>query len=239
VSVLAIAHFEWVVCERVWRGAMIGMVYTDPAWRGHGLASQLLGMAEGGFVAERLDFGVLWTNNPGFYAREGWVLADSGYFASLSLDSPGEEAGGAICRRNPADNRAWIESLRQHWRPKRVLRDTAGYHRLPIPSESLEVAVVNGGGRKGYALMGRCDDTVFLYEMVGHPQCFPELWRAVTRQGTRVMINETCGSAAGKWLRCHTRASWQVQRQALWRPLSDRARAAPLDEWHIPYFDRI
>lgn len=75
-SALAMRQFDWREGDEIFRGAMIGAVYTHPARRGEGWASRLLGAAAMQLREQSIDFGVLWTGQPSFYARLGWVAAD-------------------------------------------------------------------------------------------------------------------------------------------------------------------
>lgn len=83
VSALAIRLFDWRAGHEVFRGAMIGAVYTIPARRREGLASHMLEAAATRLREEGADFGVLWTGQPSFYSRHGWIAADSGMFGEF------------------------------------------------------------------------------------------------------------------------------------------------------------
>lgn len=51
---------------------LLGSVATDPAWRGHGLATQVLGHAIEGAVPDS-DHVLLWAERPELYARHGFT----------------------------------------------------------------------------------------------------------------------------------------------------------------------
>jgi len=111
VSALAIKAFDWITPERSWRAAMVGMVYTRPEWRGRGMASVLLQAAQQRMRQESYDFAVLWTAQPDFYARLGWIGADCGVLGVAQTAAPAATqtaaAPDAAARRSGnADRRA-------------------------------------------------------------------------------------------------------------------------------------
>ena len=201
--------FTWITRGSEWRGAMIGMVYTTPAARGRGLATQLLAITDG------------------FYERLGWVRHDVGVLGTVILSSLMDAAPILVAQTAP---------LPLRMRPTaRVMRDALAMHAMPLPATSCELVEYGAA----YALYGRDDDTVYLYEAIGATTDFPALWSAVSHGATRIMINECANSAFYTWLSANTAVSWRPQRQTYWRMLSARAQTAPYAQWHIPYFDRI
>ena len=240
VASLAMRTFEWNAYGNRWQGAMLGMVNTCTDYRGRGVASALLGSAERSMRERGLDFAVLWTGKPEFYARLGWSQSESGFLATHDGDpNPGEACSRELSVTGVAANVAWIESVRHRWQAKWVARDSGAYQHLPIPAESVGVAKIDAKVQQGYVLFGRRGNTLIVYEMVGHPQSFDALWQYIRSHAGPVIINVICGTLANKWLRCHTPARWTVQHQAMWLSLSERTHGVRWYEWHIPYFDRI
>ncbi len=219
--------FTWITRGSEWRGAMIGMVYTTPAARGRGLATQLLAITVTELAAISIDFAVLWSGLDGFYERLGWVRHDVGVLGTVILSSLMDAAPILVAQTAP---------LPLRMRPTaRVMRDALAMHAMPLPATSCELVEYGAA----YALYGRDDDTVYLYEAIGATTDFPALWSAVSHGATRIMINECANSAFYTWLSANTAVSWRPQRQTYWRMLSARAQTAPYAQWHIPYFDRI
>ena len=93
---LGIRTFDYADGPRVWRGAMIGMVWVDPRCRGKGLGRALMAEAERVLKEESLDFGVLWTGIPGFYEPGGWSPKDPSLFGEALASSPSPGAAPAV-----------------------------------------------------------------------------------------------------------------------------------------------
>ena len=80
----AVRPFDWLVAEQHFRGAMVGMVYTQPAARGQGHAGALLSALVAQLAQQGYDFAVLWSGLEGFYQRLGWIPNDPGVLGSLA-----------------------------------------------------------------------------------------------------------------------------------------------------------
>lgn len=80
----AVRPFDWLVAEEHFRGAMVGMVYTQPAARGQGHAGALLSALVAQLAQQGYDFAVLWSGLEGFYQRLGWIPNDPGVLGSLA-----------------------------------------------------------------------------------------------------------------------------------------------------------
>jgi GNAT superfamily N-acetyltransferase len=80
----AVRPFDWLVAEQHFRGAMVGMVYTQPAARGQGHAGALLSALVSQLAQQGYDFAVLWSGLEGFYQRLGWLPNDPGVLGSLA-----------------------------------------------------------------------------------------------------------------------------------------------------------
>ena len=72
--------FEFIIKDHIWHGAMIGMVWVDPQYRGMGVGSNLVHSTTQFLYNEGVDFAVLWTGIPDFYERSGWLLKDHSPF---------------------------------------------------------------------------------------------------------------------------------------------------------------
>jgi GNAT superfamily N-acetyltransferase len=89
----AVRPFDWLVAEEHFRGAMVGMVYTQPAARGQGHAGALLSALVAQLAQQGYDFAVLWSGLEGFYQRLGWLPNDPGVLGSLAPTTTPPAAG--------------------------------------------------------------------------------------------------------------------------------------------------
>ena len=72
-SACAILARDFHVAGRRLRAGLIGSVATDPAWRGRGLATELLAKAEAELRAQGCLFALLWAEDPAFYLARGYA----------------------------------------------------------------------------------------------------------------------------------------------------------------------
>ena len=72
-SACAVLVRDFHVAGRRLRAGLIGSVATDPAWRGRGLATELLAKAEAELRAHGCLFSLLWAEDPAFYLARGYV----------------------------------------------------------------------------------------------------------------------------------------------------------------------
>jgi GNAT superfamily N-acetyltransferase len=249
LSALAFRHFDWHENGQKWHGAMLGAVYTDPRRRGQGLASQLLQWSMQ--IMHQLDFAVLWTAQPGFYRRLGWVATDNGLFAE-SLDGSGilEQASlalntdEAVCYRIPIAEAdlVQLEQIRSEQGQPMIVRQAQHYRHLPIPAESLEV-ICSGSGSisdiSAYALLGQTESSTVMYEMAGNPAYFAPIFSDVCKNFPHIMVNDCKGSPSQLWLARHSHLRWQEKPLAMWLSPSGKLSAKHFAHWYIPYFDRI
>lgn len=229
-AAIVIKRFDWIAPERSWRGAMIGLVYTRPAARGQGLASQLLRAAEEQLRGEGTAFAVLWTAQPEFYRRLGWTSSDCGVFGTYA------SAGGDTADCTAADAGA-TEALRLRNSGAHMLRDSTSYRTLPLPAERLELRASPDGG--SYAIYGVQANRAYVYEFGGAPSGYAALWQDICAKARTVYINEYRGNAAQQWLSNIPGIGWREQALAMWLPLADPDSEGYYAHWYIPYLDRI
>lgn len=225
IAAIAVKRFLWIDGDREYSGAMIGMVWTDPARRGQGIASRLLTHV-GDSLRPAADFAVLWTAQPGFYARAGWEARDCGSF--------GEIAGaGAAGSQGRAPDFRRVHTI---WRalPRRVERDTAWQPPLPLAASSLEMYEAKGA----YALAGRQGDTLYCYEMLGDTAAFGSILEGMRESCAKLCFNERTASPAFAWL-SQQGVRWQDKPLAMWLPLKNPAVRRAAAGWYIPWLDRI
>ena len=241
----AVRPFDWLVAGEHFRGAMVGMVYTQPAARGRGHAGALLSTLVAQLAQQGYDFAVLWSGLEGFYQRLGWIPNDPGVLGSsapaTTLPAPAtEDTHWPAATEAATEDTHWpaLEAIQQTYATQRVLRDAAAWRALPLPAPSGAVVSVPGP-TPGYALVGEDDTTRYVYEVAGAPQSFPELWQRLQRGASRVWVNERLASDFQRWLLANTALTWRPQTLAHWQIFSPRSQRAAWREWHIPWFDRI
>ena len=240
VSALAAKHFGWTASGKAWRGVMIGAVYTDPHKRGQGFASRLLHWASAELKKQGADFGVLWTLQPEFYARLGWVAADCGLLGKL--DDASDVSGSESVATIPiamADLQQ-IEHIRRRWLSSMCVRSSGDYQQRPFPVETVDVILWQEGVEAtGYALVGGADTQGIIYEMVGPTDCILPLMEQVRSKYRSVLINDSLSSNSHHRLAQYPGLVWADKSLAMWLPLSGAASIAEMSGWYIPYFDRI
>ena len=140
---------------------MIGMVYTDPAFRGRGLASACLEKGLSKIEKSKASLALLWSDLDRFYGRLGFDRAgiERFYLIDRALCSRALRAASPIDRVRPARTSDWphLEALHASKTPH--CRRPSGF--LAQLSESPDcrflVAELNGIP-VAYAAMGRGDD---------------------------------------------------------------------------------
>ncbi|TSA13088.1 MAG: GNAT family N-acetyltransferase [Betaproteobacteria bacterium] len=227
---VVIKRFDWIAPERSWRAAMIGLVWTNAAERGLGLATQLLRAAQARLHADGAAFAVLFTAQPAFYRRLGWISADCGLYGSYA------GAGGDAARCTPVDANA-IEAMRSRQSGAYLRRDRASYDALPLPSERLEMR--SSIGSAAYSIYGVQADRAYVYELGGEASGRAALWQDICAAAATVHINERRGSASAQWLSTIPGTIWRDQALAMWLPLAEPDCARHFGDWYVPYLDRI
>jgi hypothetical protein len=205
-------------------------VYTRAAERGHGLATQLLRAAQAQLYADGTAFAVLFSAQPAFYRRLGWIGADCGVFGTYA------GTAGAAEHCTPADAQT-IEAMRRREHGAHMARDGASYRSLPLPAERLEMRASIGAA--AYAIYGVQADCAYVYEIGGEPSGRAALWQDIRAAAATVYINARRGSPSAQWFAHIPGIAWRDQALAMWLPLAQPACARHFGDWYIPYLDRI
>lgn len=230
VAALMLRPFVWLAARGPRRGAMIGMVCTHRAHRGRGLASALMTEATR-LLCAQADFGVLWTTRPEFYGRFGWQSADCGVLGRM-------RAGGSAPPMPAAEVEALllrIHSIREARGGERTERSLAGYRTLVPPGVSREAILESGG----YAVIGRLEDTAYVYELGGDPAGFAAIERTLAARYRDVYLNLKGGSPAHLWFAARSPVTWTEQSLAMWMPVSGAAGMPSPALCYVPFLDRI
>jgi predicted N-acetyltransferase YhbS len=236
---LGIRAFDYADEHRIWHGAMIGMVWVDPRYRGKGLGRALMGEAERVLKEERLDFGVLWTGIPAFYEPTGWYLKDSSLFGEARACSPSLNTGPAVPSPLGPEDAARLEKVRSTLECRRVIRKPSDYRVIPPPAVDVLCFWASGAEGEGYALAGEADGEGYLYEMVAPPGLWDGIWSGLMGRFKRLWVNGRVGDPFARWLADRSYAFLQPQNKTMWYRISRVTSPAPWETWHIPYFDRI
>jgi GNAT superfamily N-acetyltransferase len=174
---------EFRLGARTVRGGLIGSVATDPAWRGRGLGTRLLGEAEDKLRARGCTFALLWAEDPRFYLARGYVPfgveSDTLLASELAPRLP-EPSGVRLFR---AGDEPGLHRLYQR-HPARVERSAEEMRALlAVPGMlTLVRERAAGPGRPqpvAYACLGRGRDlTDAVHEWGGEPEDVLALLRA-------------------------------------------------------------
>jgi predicted N-acetyltransferase YhbS len=202
--------------------AMLGLVWVDPALRGHGLGGALVRDAEQAAAARGARLSVLWASRHGLYERLGWRLADTGVVAEAR-----GTGGGPRPPAPDAATAARISALRRAG----VRRAAADHAAIPPPGTSLEAHMDPDG--RAYALVGATPDRGYVVDWDGEPEGYPAVWRSITAAHARLTVNAEAGSPPAGWLAARAGLRWAPQRLALWRGLDGHGAR------HVAWADRI
>jgi predicted N-acetyltransferase YhbS len=235
LGALAMRSFQWRVGQEAFSGVMVGFVCTAESARGQGIGTHLMMQAAKQLRADHADFGVLWTTLHRFYAPLGWTLSDAGIFAPFASGTCEEPQPGWM----RADNRAFpkLEKLRTALESIRVNRHPVDYRVIPSSVDSVECWSTESG--RSYALVGRSNSAAYVYEVLGSADQFPIVGASLRAIAPAVFLNYHPGSSFGRWVLAESGGRGTPQNQAMWLPLSARMAPFSLDQWYIPFFDRI
>lgn len=230
VAATLLRPFNWLTAQATRRGAMIGMVCVQRERRGGGLGAALMAEAAR-LLREHAEFGVLWTAQPEFYRRLGWMAADCGVLGRMQGegDSAPMTAGefDALVPR--------IHAAREAQADERVERSIACYRSLPPPAAGGEALLEAGA----YAVVGRLEGTAYVNEIGGEAAGYPQLEQALRRRYRYIVLNLKRGSAAHRWFESRPGITWSAQALAMWLPGSRALEPDGPAHWYIPFLDRI
>lgn len=233
---LLLRFFEWTGADslRAHRGAMIGLVWTDAEHRAQGIATSLMKSAAREARQKGCEFAVLWTAQPAFYARLGWIGADCGMLGALETGGEWAKTAAPLESYDCGDITR-LESLRMMQPGRRVGASALRFETLLPPATQSEVLLENGS----YAVTGNLGDTGYVYEIGGTQDGMPRIWSILRARYRRLYLNVPKGAAAHRMLAADPAIHWREQQLAMWLPLADDARGYPYDEWYVPFLDRI
>jgi len=238
VSIAVAKPFSYAVADRVLHAAMIGFVWTRVEWRGRGLATNVLRNLVGLLAEEDLGFAVLWSTQPSFYDRLGWVVKDTSLYGRARGSR--ETALGINRLDTMPAAVTWdrIERLRERAFGERVIRSQESYTGLPLPAKEVTAIFAQDHDEEGFALVGYEGGNAYLYEWSGSPAILQDLWDELRRTCSTFFVNERADSPSGRWLTENTGIDLRRQELAMWLQLSRTTPSVDLPD-HIPYFDRL
>lgn len=173
VAHAALYHHRVHVHGCVLHAGVIGAVATDPAWRGHGLAGQVLAALEATARGMGLDLLVLWATETGLYERAGFVRAGREWVAAWhdGLEAVPGNVRLAVARDLP-------ELARLHdAEPVHTERSPADWEQLfAIPAMQVFVSLDTQGRVEAFAACGKGIDLVnCIHEWAGAADALPAL----------------------------------------------------------------
>ncbi len=240
ISSIAVKHSKWLADGHTFDFAMVGGVCTSPEARGHGLASTILEHIGTALRGAGLDFAVLWTTQPSLYERIGWYPSDRGIFGTLSGKLTGKKVKSVSYGRFIPQDVPRLEAIRAQWLPFHLIRKPTDYLTIPLPAQSVErFAFEDGYEWSAYAIVGRVNNTGYVYEVAGDPGAFPALWSAIGETYQIAYINDCVGSSSAHWLDTQGFVNWVPQNLAMWQILSPRLTIEQVQGMYIPFLDRI
>lgn len=161
------------------RVGLIGLVYTDEAARGHGLARRCIESCCKALEAEGAEIALLWSDKPDFYARLGfrpfgeetrwWVDVDLCRRARRTLESRSDSPELVLDTPQSED---WTELDELYGNKRfRVDRKPGALQMLAAAPQAICVVARCEGRVIGYAALGRGDDFVgVIHEWAGSPR---------------------------------------------------------------------
>ena len=183
----------------------IGMVTTSQRHRGQGLASNLLRFAQSRIDQDRVHEAVLWTNARPFYLRLGWRESDVSCLAVIEGSlTPSPRECGVI----DADRIRLAEAIRREWAVRSLPRSTEGWLTVPPHADEAELIFDDNG----FALVGKRNDTGFLYELCGPRRSWPLLWKQIRDRYRHIIANGHLGDAWVRWMASENRVVWRENR---------------------------
>lgn len=240
VSSVVIKRREFAHKGRVYRLAFVGGVCTSPSHRRKGLASAILMHIAGKLQEANIDIAALWATNSPFYQKFGWHPGDCGLFGAFSSETL---MGGSLSvdydslRDGDIET---IEDMRMSLLESYVKRERSDYLTIPLPAERLERFLIrNGLSSSAYAIVGRVDDTGYVYEIVGSQGQFAPLLTAIYDAYACVYINERTGSPSTEWMNQRNLVKWVPQNLVMWLNISNCLADDELRQLYVPFLDRI
>lgn len=238
-ATVTVKKFLYQINNEIMNGAMIGMVYTNPACRGKGYATQLMD-----YVVKELekdtDFAILWTRIHPFYEKAGWKRYDIGIFGRVNTELLSHSHCSTECEitEPEAGFINEIEEFRNAGINSKVIRNVNDYMSIPIPAEKVYlIRATKDSKLKGYSIFGINDTNVFSYEIYGNDESITAMLKAMSKLRKDIFINEDKSSYAYRFLSHYKFISWEDQDLAMWYPLKKNIEQYP--SRHIAYFDRI
>jgi GNAT superfamily N-acetyltransferase len=232
--------FDWISEGKVWKGAMIGMVWVSPRYRGRGIGRQLLASIEEVLHRKRVDFGVLWTASHSFYEKGGWVASDLGLFGEAKGSKRLVKQESIICNCIASSQNRDLEEIRKTMCAQRIVRSTIDYASVPVPADRVLVfRSTKENASTGFALVGENSSSGYLYELTAPYNLWDSFWQEISNRYKKLLVNGMQGTPFAFWLSQNNQILWTQQNKTMWLRVSRRSKSAPIKDWHIPYFDWI
>lgn len=200
IASVLVTHDTPIDASRVVR--QVGLVSTKPEYRNQGLASALLQFAQSTMTRDGVRHGLLWTTAHPFYAKLGWLIGDLSCLTSVQgyrqIESKTPEAIDTSRARQ-------ADAIRHEWEPNALPRSHDTWLTIPPHADEVELILDDDG----YALIGKKNETGYLYEMCGPQHSWPVLWGRVRSRYRYIIANGKSGSAWVRWMSRTNDAEWR------------------------------
>jgi len=236
IGTAAVKEIAGAINGRAVHGSMVGLVAVRSEFRSRGFGAALIERVSHILASRSLDFSVLWTTSPGFYASIGWSPWDRGVFGQLNNS---HWSGNSLAALKLSEWLQEIERVRRIWQPMHFSRTELDYSAVPASVDEVTcVSAFSNDGCDAYAIVGLKGNTGSVYEIVGSPRCYQELWDKLVARFSVVYVNDWEGSPSYEWMCRNTQLVWNRQSLAMWMT-SEQPCETTIRSMHIPYFDRI
>ncbi|MCX7386127.1 MAG: GNAT family N-acetyltransferase [Planctomycetales bacterium] len=236
IGTTAIKEFNGNLAGRLVHGAMVGLVGVHPDFRRMGIGRKLIASVSNSLASRNLDFSVLWTTSPTFYSPIGWSSGDCGAYGTLSNS---QQPGYSLTASRLSESVQEIEQVRRVWQTMCLSRSAIDYDVVPTGVDCVYcLRVGRSSFHSAYTIFGCNGNTGVVYELVGNPDYFDELWNEITGRFAKIYVNDWEGSLSYDWLLRNTPLTWKRQSLSMWMAF-DESWKSNQQAICIPYYDRI
>lgn len=156
-SACAVLVRELVLPQARVRVGLVGSVATDPRWRGRGLATRVLELAQQRLAQEGCVVAILWADDASFYRMRGWAEFGAEIDFVFGREQASKLPAKHGIRRSAPDDEPAIHRLysRHRQRVERTLDET----RVLLRVRGMETLVIHEDRDvRAYACLGRGKD---------------------------------------------------------------------------------
>ena len=179
----------------------IGLVSTRAEFRKQGFGSALLRFAHTCIAQDQVSVALLWTSAYPFYQRLGWWRQDSSCVAKVEGSSVALAPTRGVIE---LEQILRADEIRREWAPHLAPRSIEAWRTVPTHADEVDLIIENNG----FALVGKRNETGYLYEVVGPKYSWLALWRRICERHRRIVANGQLGSSWVRWMAKENNAAW-------------------------------